>query len=639
MKKALCLIALAFSCSIQAQEYIKKRVVTEEGVPLAFSTVIMKPSNKGTIANEDGFFILPIAEIQKADSIYISHIGFQKKGIQAMALENLPIISLEEELNELAQIEIKSDTEKKWVETIFNAFQKRRESSLENKLSGRLSLRSYEGDSPVEVLEGEASVELDNTGLPLELDFAYLSTNMDTGNVPSFFSIHTSKLIEQMRLFERSEVSGWPLHPARLGKRSIGKDFQIDLINYNIQNEVSEFELISKTDEFLSARVWINESNEQILKYEIFGNALNIIPVVSLIKGKKIENFNARLEFDFSEEEEILSFLVWDLNFTIDQTQEIKSSVKFFISTDTLQEPLFLDELFYHDYAMAAMLPPRSERLDKEFSLSRSKKDEEALGGLQEMSSRLETNLVFWSPDYPFDIGLVQTRKPDSNGANSRTRGSNQPTLNQKYQLSFNGVVYLTAQNEFEMKAFFDRNASSIPADYEYSLELLINLLFDEYAYAAARIAADAGSKDLISLQKLERQELELREDRLLINSKGGNDLTFMLKQNKSNYEIQGIDRFYQLHKRSFDSPLFESFDKHIDPESQTDLALAHLLVGEYNKSLGIIRAMRNPEGEALYIKALNLYFKNLCDNYKVALEDAEKAGFPIPELATSLCR
>ncbi|MCH2215584.1 MAG: hypothetical protein MK086_10465 [Flavobacteriales bacterium] len=638
MKNILCLFAVACSLSLSAQDYIKKRVVTQDGIPLGFSTVILKPSNKGTIANEDAFFILPTSDLHEADSIYISHVGFQKKGLRTAELQNIPIISLLNETNELAQIEIESNTEKKWVETIFNAFQRRRELELNKKVSGRLALRSYEGKNPVEVLEGEAAVEFDKAGLPKSIDFAYLSTNMDTGNTPSFFSIHTSILIENMRLFERSDVSVWPLHPGRLSRRSIGKDFQIDLINYNVQSEISEFELISKTDEFLSARVWINETKEQILKYEIFGKNLQEIPVVSIIKGKTIENFNAHLEFDFSEEEESLSFLVWELEFTINKTQVINSSIKLFISNDLLQEPIFLDDQSYHDYAMAAMLPPRSEKLDREFTLNRSKKDQEALGGLQEMSSKLETSLIFWNAEQPFDIGLINKRQTAGNGGFSTRRGSTEPTLNQKYSLSFNGVVYLTAQNEFEMKAFFDRTASSIPADYEYSLELLVNLIFDEYAYAANRIAADARSEDIRNLRKLERQELELRENRLLINSKGGNDLTFLLQQNKANYEIQGIDRFYQLHKRSFESPLFESFNKHINPESRIDLALAHLLIGEYNKSLGIIRAMSNPTDKGLYLKALNLYFKNLCDDYKATLKDADKAGFPIPELARSLC-
>jgi len=639
MKKALCLIAVLCSISMAAQDYIKKRVVSEKGIPLAFSTVMLKPSNKGVIANEDGFFILPRGPLYEADSVHISHIGYYKKAIPAAELENTPIISLLEEKNELAQVLIKSDTEKQWVETIFKAFQNRRDSQLEQKLSGRLSLRSYEGDSPVEVLEGEAALKMKNTGMPEKIEFAYLNTNMDTGNVASFYSIHTSKLIEQIGLFERSEVSGWPLHPGRLGKRTIAKEFQIDLIKYNVANEISEFELISKTDEYLSAKVWINDKQNQILKYQIFGKNLRAVPVVSIIRGKKIDNFDAYLEFEFNAENQRLNFLVWDLNFTIGNTQHINSSIRLFVSDDTLQEPIFINDKFYHDYAMAAMLPPRSEKLDTEFTLGRSKKDQEALQSLQDMSSKLETSLVFWDANTPFDLENIRVKRAKSRGGFSTVYGANTAVLNQKYNLSFNGVVFLNSKQQYEVKAFFDRAVSSIPDISEPSFKLLVNLLFDEYAYAAGRIAADARNEEINSLKKIEKEELDLRENRLLINSKGGNDLTFLLQQNRTNYEIHGIDRFLQLNERSMDSVLFENFDKHIDPESPVQLALAHLIVGEYNRSLGIIKAMPEKNGAALYIKALNMYFKNLCDNYKESLTEAEKAGFPVPELAKSLCQ
>jgi len=639
MKYIVGIILFTVSILAQAQDYIKKRVVTEEGIPLAYSTILLKPGNKGTIANEDGFFILPKNALASEDSVIISHLGFKSMTILASELEIKPIISLKESVNELQQVSILPGAEKRWAQDIFEAFEKRRSENLEMTTSGRLTLRSYEGEIPVEVLEGESVVSIDKTGLPQRIDFSYLSTNMDSANRPLFYSIHSSMLIESFNPFQRSEVSTWSLHPGRLGKKSIRNEYEINLLNYNVQSGISKFEMVSQNPDYLSATIWLTEEKNKIIRYEVFGSNLSKIPIVSLKSGKKITNFSVDLKFDFGSDGEELTYLVWDYSFTFDGWQNINSSVELLISDKKIQKPLFLVDKKYHDYALAAMLPKRSEKLETELELIRSKKDAKALSNLQENTDLLETSLVFWYEDAPFDVSHIYENKTlRKDGSRAKVNASHFPILGEKYNLTFNAIVFPSKKDDFDYKAFFDKNSSSMPKVDKLEIKLLVNLLFDEYAFAAKRLAAGATPENIEFLRDSEVDELDLRIKRLLINSKAGNDLSFLLEKNYANYELHGIDRFYQLTQRSYSSPLLQNFDKHIDPSDPFQNALAHFLIGDYNGSINLLKMISEDQGKVIYLKALNHYFKNQCAEYKRLLNKSKKMGFDIPEEAKDMC-
>lgn len=639
MKYAVVLLFCVIAVIAGAQDYIKKRVVSEEGIPLAYSTILLKPGNKGTIANEDGFFIIPRDALASEDSVTISHLGFKSMTISASELEKIPIVSLEESVNELQQVSILPDTEKRWAQNIFEAFEKRRSENLELIASGRMTLRSYEGEIPVEVLEGKSVVSIDKTGLPERIDFSYLSTNMDSANRPLFYSIHSSMLIEGFNPFERSEVSTWPLHPGRLGKKSIRNQYEINLLNYNVQSGVSKFEMVSQNPDYLSAVIWLTEDENKIIRYEVSGSNLSKIPIVSLKSGKKITNFSIDLKFDFGSDGEELTYLVWDYSFTFDGWQNINSSVELLISDKEIQKPLFLADNRYHDYAMAAMLPKRSEKLETELELIRSKKDAKALSNLQENTDLLETSLVFWDEDALFDVShIYENNTLRKDGSRAKVNASHFPLLDEKYNLTFNAIVFPSKKDDFDYKAFFDKNSSSMPKIDKPEIKLLVNLLFDEYAFAAKRLAAGVTSQNIESLRDSEVDELDLRIKRLLINSKAGNDLSFLLEKNYANYELYGIDRFYQLTQKSYSSPLLQNFDKHIDPSDPFQNALAHLLIGDYNGSINLLKMIPEDQGKVIYLKALNHYFKNQCVEYKRLLHKSKKMGFNIPEEAEDMC-
>ncbi|HKK39744.1 MAG TPA: hypothetical protein VJ949_10030 [Cryomorphaceae bacterium] len=630
-------ILLAFVAG--AQDFIKKRVVSEEGIPLPFSTIRFLPGSAGIIANEDGFFTISQEKLVSTESLRISHLGYKAVEIKPAQLAQLPIVTLKQELNELSEVNVLADTDKRWAEIIFEAFQKRRNSSMSQSVKGKLTVRSYLKDEPIEILEGEGTVKIDDTGVPEEWRFSYVQTNIDTTGTLQFFNVHTSTLISRFAPFERSEVSAWPLHPGRLGKRSIYKDFKIDLTKYNHETGISEFKLTSKVPEFLSALIWLDEDENTILRYEVFGEDLGDLPIESIIKGKSIEDFEMRLTFDFGSDSNRLNYLLWNYSFDYGSGRRINTLVKMPLENGSVDLPVFIHDKPYHDYALAAILPKPAEGITKERALSRSVLDIKALETLEKGGSSLNVGLIFWERDKPLNTNRIPENNNyrrnsfESSGRPARTAGANA-----KYELAFNSVIFKTADDVYGDRSFFDSANSAIPRIEDREIGLLVNLLFDEYQFAAQRISTSATSENLAEVIGSERMELDLRKDRLLMNSTGGSDLRYLLERNFANYELYGIDRFYQLNRRIFDSYLFDSMNPHINPSSKEDLALAYLITGDYDKSLKVLKSIPEKSAAQLFLEGLNYYFKGMCEEFKRLMTLAEADGFTIPKQVEAFC-
>ncbi|MCZ4407668.1 hypothetical protein O3Q51_02525 [Cryomorphaceae bacterium 1068] len=639
MKYMAAIIISVFVFSANAQDYIKKRVVSEEGIPLPYSSVRLQPISAGVIANEDGFFSISKTVLFEAEFVHISHLGYKSLSLKPTELEKLPIVALTKSINELGQVNILADSEKKWAEIIFEAFQKRRNEELEAQVIGQLTVRSYLEARPIEILEGEGIVLIDNTGVPEDLEFAFVQSNVDPTNEIQFFSIHTAGLLSKFSPFERSEVSVWPLHPGRLGKRSLHKDFQINLVNYNHETGISEFELISKSPEFLSAKVWISEDDLTILRYDIFGDNLSKLPIQSIIKDKSITDFSMNLTMDFGSESGRLNYLLWNYNFKYGDKDRINTQVKLPIVNGQIELPRFLRKDEYHDYAMAAILPQKVEEINEEMARSRSAKDIKALEALQTGSNLLDMGLIFWGRNLPLDVSTIpENTEYEKVSYDALADPSQIQSLKDKFRLAFNSVVYETSGGKYEHRTFLDQMNSAIPAISNLEVALLVNLIFDEHDYAAQRISNAATKENINALTESERDELQLRTDRLLINSRGATDLVYLLERNYSNYELHRIDRFYQLNQKILDSAIFARFNKHLNPGFTEDLALAFMLNGEYDNALKEIKSVKDPSAQSIYLQALIYYFSGDCKKFRIHLKKATEEGYKIPAEVTDFC-
>jgi hypothetical protein len=83
---------MLFSIIASAQHVIKGRLFEKDGKgPIAYASISVQRSMKGTVSNTDGQFRLDVSENKPTDTLTISHIGFESK---SFVLKDLPVDSV-----------------------------------------------------------------------------------------------------------------------------------------------------------------------------------------------------------------------------------------------------------------------------------------------------------------------------------------------------------------------------------------------------------------------------------------------------------------------------------------------------------------------------------------------------------------
>ena len=89
LKFTLTVLSFFILSEITAQSFSAKVIDEKTGEPIAYAT-IETGENQGMITNEEGDFTFHLDRIkQPKDSIYISYMGYETKGVLFEAQENL----------------------------------------------------------------------------------------------------------------------------------------------------------------------------------------------------------------------------------------------------------------------------------------------------------------------------------------------------------------------------------------------------------------------------------------------------------------------------------------------------------------------------------------------------------------------
>lgn len=100
--------------SVQAQitgafKEIKGKIIDESSKEaLVFTDILISGSNISTITNSDGEFVLKVPDSLVTKSIIISNLGYQKKEMKILDLDDYTKITLKPAITELNVVEIKT---------------------------------------------------------------------------------------------------------------------------------------------------------------------------------------------------------------------------------------------------------------------------------------------------------------------------------------------------------------------------------------------------------------------------------------------------------------------------------------------------------------------------------------------------
>src|SRR5690606_970407 len=99
LKKSLTILCLFGSIYSNFAQQVAGKVLTKTNEPIPFATIQIGP-NYGVITNEEGSFSIETEGFKASDSVYISCLGFERKGLVLEEFSS-KTYKLDEQVNEL----------------------------------------------------------------------------------------------------------------------------------------------------------------------------------------------------------------------------------------------------------------------------------------------------------------------------------------------------------------------------------------------------------------------------------------------------------------------------------------------------------------------------------------------------------
>lgn len=197
---------------------IPGKIISEpEKSPLPYANIYNRSTQKGTISNYDGFFVVEVNSL--SDTLVISYTGYQKKTMIASEIKKNPTIFLRYSTTLLEEVTVLADDSFLY-EMVVSC---RKKSIPSNKTAkSYFSLNAFIDDKQVEMVESYyngifAGYSIDE----LKMKNGRLAFSKDDEN--TFLSTETSKALYFLKLFEKMNTFR-KIHLHRIKKRS-GKNF------------------------------------------------------------------------------------------------------------------------------------------------------------------------------------------------------------------------------------------------------------------------------------------------------------------------------------------------------------------------------------------------------------------------------
>lgn len=249
--------------------------------PLAFCSVVIKGTQKGSITNEDGVFKILVNKDK--DSLVFSYLGYQTKIIPAVNLLKDSLVFLKAKENNLKEVVIKGDDE--YLYQAIDKCRKKLEKEVLHTAKVYFDLETEVQNQPVEMLECYYNGNIQGATikkLMLKNGRVGLAPTYDGG---FFVSLNTSKAIQMLDLTE--SASYLPFTPFQFSKSKLKKNYVLKplptLANENVYH--IEFSPIKNKSKYFKGEVWIDSETFSILKINLICENTSTHPFLPFITG------------------------------------------------------------------------------------------------------------------------------------------------------------------------------------------------------------------------------------------------------------------------------------------------------------------------------------------------------------------
>jgi hypothetical protein len=330
------------SLSSQAQtQFFGKVIDAKDKTPIPFCAVAVLHTSRGTLANEEGNFVL---WLRTGDTLIFQHPSYERKLVPLTLLSINNTVSLKQNPNNLPEVSIDSGNE--WLFELFDKCRNNLIASGSYQSKAYFTLQSSIGNKPVELLECYYNATLNAAKLQ-KLDFKNGRAGAAQFGSRYFMNLNTSHVFSSIDLVEGHQRM--PLGPFECTKQQLHKKFKLKVLGTSGGTQpIIHISFIPKKNNSknFSGEVWIDNESGKIRRISMNCGPTDQHPFQPLFPNGRIAAVTMHINKVFSEEG-----LPEHLDFQYDIKYEHKNSITMVSQNpDTVFTTACKGFMYFYDY-------------------------------------------------------------------------------------------------------------------------------------------------------------------------------------------------------------------------------------------------------------------------------------------------
>ncbi len=331
---------LTLSVNLCAQITIKGSVFdAETNEALQYCNISIKGKNAGCITNEDGNFSLRIYDIN--ETIVISYLSYKTKELPAAYFQKNKKVFLQHYSYLLAETEIHASNDYLY-KMISDCSQKNRKAP--DKFSkAYFSLETSAGEDPVEVIECYYNSKITKNN-PERLLLKNGRIALAGLNGFYFVSLSTGDILTSYNIFENPDRY-LNLNPLQMNNKVMKRKYNLNVISVSgDKRNIYQigFKPVDTESELFEGEIWIDRSNNNILRLTVTDNNMAAHPFSPLSPEHKLDSVSFSINYNFTADSIQCTpeFIQFDYSFCYNDNISIKhintTGILYFFENDTL---------------------------------------------------------------------------------------------------------------------------------------------------------------------------------------------------------------------------------------------------------------------------------------------------------------
>jgi len=310
--------------------YSQILIQNEDEEALPYASVSFSGTSKGTISNEDGYFLLDTTNAV-SDTLIISYIGYLKKIIRIKeALSDKQIILKEAEYS-LSEIEIISDKEDYAFSLIKRIIKRYRKLNNVAETKAFLNLQTHI-NQPLEVFEAFYNAKVSPKDGLVKIYLKNGRAGLLEKDNFTFVSLNTTDILCDFSPFKKNPVQKLPFAPTNLGLQllKIRYDIKLESVIVVDNAKTAVITLVPKleTDKYFTGTYYIDINNNYLQKAVLKSDNSNSVFLKSIQDSVTIDSLNISLELNYTPNSTTLESMIYNYSFSLSSIPNERISSK-----------------------------------------------------------------------------------------------------------------------------------------------------------------------------------------------------------------------------------------------------------------------------------------------------------------------